>query len=566
MLLDLPQAKMTTEQRSPPDPGPASRQEQARIRSIIERMADGIVVVGHDGIICFANPAAERLFARSAADLIGTYLGVPTVAGESAEMDVIRPDGSSINVELRVVDSEWEGAPASIASLRDVTARHQADEHAAQLARERLARAEAEAASQAKSEFIAMMSHELRTPLNAIMGYADLLDLGVGCTTPDAQRPQIARIQQSAHHLLGLVNEILDLAKDDVGRLSVSCDRAAVGATVDAALALAQPAAEARAITLTRIGASEWEKLEYVGDEDRVRQILVHLLTNAVKFTPPGGQATVQCGHSETANHAARVRGPGPWICIEVADTGVGIPAHRMPAIFDPFVQVQSGRTRPADGSGLGLTISRRLARLMNGDITAESELSSGSKFTLWLPAPSSAAPAESIRTRPDADPLPQWVHGLAEVGAALERELHTLVAAIAARLRSDHLAPPAVSLRSAPLSDHLGPFIATIAGLLRALDDARGRPSTLVAGGIELVRTIADRHGAERHRFGFTLEALRREWHIVAEELHAVVRRCADVSAETIGTARATLDRLMEQAVDASARAFSRAAAEQRS
>jgi signal transduction histidine kinase len=551
---------MTTEQRSPPDPGPASRQEQARIRSIIERMADGILVVGADGIICFANPAAERLFARGASELIGTHLGVPTVAGESAEMDVIRPDGRTINVELRVVDSEWDGAPASIASLRDVTARHQAAEHAAQLARERLARAEAEAASHAKSEFIATMSHELRTPLNAIIGYADLLDLGVGGAATEAQRPQIARIRQSARHLLELVNEILDLATNDARHLALVCDRAPVAPTVDAAIALTQLAAEARAITLTRAGASEGAGLEYVGDEARVRQILVHLLGNAVKFTQPGGRATVRCGRTATPIEGARVHGPGPWICIEVADTGIGIPPRRLAAIFDPFVQVNGGRTRPADGSGLGLTISRRLARLMHGDITVRSELGAGSQFTLWLPAPTPEA-AGSTATRSADEPLSPWVTGLAEVGASLAAELNAVVAAIVRRLRDDQLAP-ATPTR---FSGHLAPFVATLASVLAALDDAGGRPSTRVTDGVELARTIADRHGADRHRTGWTLESLRLEWRIIAEELHGVALRCANVSASTIAAARATLDRLVEQAVDASAHAFSRAAAEQR-
>jgi signal transduction histidine kinase len=551
---------LRTDRRSGADRRRSRRLEQARLRSIVERIADGIIIVGLDGTIRFTNPAAEQLFGRSADELTATTFGFPAVVGESTEVDVVRPGAEPVSVELRVVDIDWEGNPARLVSLRDVTDRKRSEERAAQLERERLGRAEAEAANRAKSEFLAMMSHELRTPLNAVIGYAELLQLGIPGALSGGQRTQVARILTSARHLLGLVNELLDLGQVDAGRLSVQSSVARVDRAVDAALALIQPIAEARGVSVAA-RATGGADLMYEGDEDRVRQILVNLLTNAVKFTEPGGRVTVERGIAKQPDAEARLRGPGPWVYVRVEDTGVGIPPAQISAIFDPFVQVDTGRTRPKDGSGLGLTISRRLARLMKGDLSVRSEPGQGSVFTLWLAAAATAA-QDAARWHAEAPDTAARLRGLADVGDLLLRELERLVDAFVSRLRAEQIIPSADSLRFSQLADHVATFVADMGRVLIAVEEARGQPSTLVADGSEIQRVVAERHGMHRARLGWSRETLSREWKILHEEIERVIRRRAEGLPETaLPEALLLIERFLEQAEEISIRALSRAA-----
>ena len=375
----------TLEERSGAPARERRRGIQTLIRSIVDRLADGVLIADGEGVIRFVNPAAERLFGRPAAELVGAPFGHPLVLDETAEVDLLRPGQGPLTVELRSSSIDWEQQPAYLISLRDVTDRKAAEEQARALRQEQAARAEAEAANRAKGEFLAVMSHELRTPLNAILGYADILDLGLGGTLTEPQRQQLSRITASGHHLLGLVNEILDLAKLEAGRLAVRHERFRAADAAESALVVAQPTVEGAGLTVTRDYAPD-DPLCYEGDDHRVRQILVNLLSNAVKFTPAGGRITVGVDRRDQADAEARVHGDGGWVRFRVEDTGIGVPGERLDAIFAPFVQMQQGRTRPRDGSGLGLTVSRRLARLMGGDLTVRSTPGEGSTFSLWLP------------------------------------------------------------------------------------------------------------------------------------------------------------------------------------
>lgn len=247
---------------------------------------------------------------------------------------------------------------------------------------------EARDANHAKSRFLATMSHEIRTPINAIIGYTDLLELGLAGPLTPRQREYLARVRASSAHLIGLIDEILDLAKVESGRMTLRQETLSAQESIEAALALVDPQARAAGVRLeTRCPDA---RSVCVGDKARVRQILVILLSNALKFTDRGGSITVSCGTSWTPD--AKLVGEGPWTYIRVADTGIGISPTEAEMIFQPFVQVDSGNTRRQGGTGLGLSIGLELARRMGGDLTLRSAIGEGSCFTLWLP---SQAPGE---------------------------------------------------------------------------------------------------------------------------------------------------------------------------
>jgi PAS domain S-box-containing protein len=254
----------------------------------------------------------------------------------------------------------WVGTNADVTSEREARA-----------AAER-AQAAAEAANRAKGEFLAVMSHELRTPLNAIGGYAELLELGIRGPITDAQRADLARIQASQKHLLGLINQVLNYTRVDAGAVRYDLARVPLADALVGAEALVLPQARARGLTLA-LGECP-PGLVARADPDKLQQVLLNLLTNAVKFTETGGELHVTCAEREAQ------------VAIAVADTGVGIAAEKLASIFEPFVQVDQGLTRQHEGVGLGLAISRELARGMGGDLTAESTPGVGSTFTLTLP------------------------------------------------------------------------------------------------------------------------------------------------------------------------------------
>jgi signal transduction histidine kinase len=244
---------------------------------------------------------------------------------------------------------------------------------------------EARDANHAKSRFLATMSHEIRTPLNAIVGYADLLDLEVTGPLTPKQKEYLTRVKVSSDHLIRLIDDILDLSKVESGGLVLGRETISAQESIAAAIALIEPQADSAGVGLEveRPDASSF----YVGDKDRVRQILVILLNNAVKFTDPGGTITVSWGTSTTPDEEANLAGGGTWTFIRVADTGIGISATEAQTVFQPFVQADSRDTRKQGGAGLGLAIGLDLARRMGGDLTLRSAAGMGSCFTLWLPS-----------------------------------------------------------------------------------------------------------------------------------------------------------------------------------
>ena len=521
-------------------------ESQARFGNIIQRTTDALIVVGADGRVRFVNPAAESLFGRSAADLIGSEFGLPIVRGEATELDIVRRDRDEpIVAELRAAETQWNSEAAQLISLRDITDRKKAEQRAHRLVLEQASRERAEeanrrsrflaeasaaldasldldttlselarlivprladwcvielveedgarrlaaaqgleerralveqlkqertgagsgvagllqteevlllrgldshrlrelagdgaelltqlgarslvvvplrsreqrlgallvacdernfdeedlalaeevaaraaraidnarlyhaalAANQAKSDFLAIVSHELRTPLNAIMGYTDMLLAGIAGPLQEQQIQRLRRIDASARHLLQIIEEILSHAGLEAGREEPRPRGFALGELIEAITTVAEPLVREKRLEFDVRVRDPARSL--FTDFGKVRQIALNLVSNAVKFTDAGTVAL----HADVE---------GDDLVIVVSDTGIGIAPEHHDRIFDPFWQVEQPLTRHAGGTGLGLSVSRRLAQVLGGTITVHSELGAGSTFTLRVPA-----------------------------------------------------------------------------------------------------------------------------------------------------------------------------------
>jgi signal transduction histidine kinase len=240
------------------------------------------------------------------------------------------------------------------------------------LEQEQAARNAAEEANRAKTDFLRMMSHELRTPLTAIQGYLELLEMGIYGGMTEEQISILRRIESNERHLLAIINDLLDFARVDARRVELRITPLAVRDIRLAVDPVCRPLIDSKQLNFS--WRASGDPVVVRADREKVRQIVVNLVSNACKFTPRGGSIEVDCVRSDRS------------VELRVTDTGPGVPAHKLDAIFEPFVQLDNGLSRATAGTGLGLAISRELARAMGGELSASSTWGQGSTFILTLP------------------------------------------------------------------------------------------------------------------------------------------------------------------------------------
>lgn len=353
-------------------------EERARLEAAIAYAPYGVVLAELDGQILQRNAAFVRLLAPIATEIDNFYSYLPAETALKLKQSIasdpitLTPLETALNVALNpatVVEISfalvpWEGRRIVHFVVRDLTEAKQFNE----------ARQIAEAANQAKSEFLASMSHELRTPLNVILGMAEILRKKTLGELNRDQQESVASVEESGRYLLSLINDILDLSKIEAGMLQLDIQEAAVRDVVESSLRFVREAAHRKKITLE---SSYRQEILYLHvDARRLKQILVNLLANAVKFTPEGGHITIEVSQPIDRHQ----------ISFSVQDNGIGIDEKDLPKLFKSFQQIDSALNRKYAGTGLGLSLVKRMTEMHGGTVAVASKPGQGARFTITLP------------------------------------------------------------------------------------------------------------------------------------------------------------------------------------
>ncbi|HKP99991.1 MAG TPA: ATP-binding protein, partial [Actinomycetes bacterium] len=380
----------------------------AELAAVVDASGDAIVSTGLDGTIRSWNPAATTTYGRPADQAVGQPFSTVVPADRAGQVDELLrrvAQGERVSMETKHLGGDGQTFSVSLTAAplrsaagtvlgmsvvaRDVTERKRAERAL------REAKEEADRANTAKSEYLSRMSHELRTPLNAILGFAQLLELE---ELGDEQRENLHFILNAARHLLALINEVLDIAAIEAGRLPLSLEPVAVADVVAETVSLIRPLADQHEVLLVSPPVSC--QVHVMGDRQRLKQILLNLLSNAVKYNRQGGRVELVCGAAD-----------GNRMRVAVRDTGPGIPPDALGQLFVPFERLGSEQTG-VEGAGLGLPLSKRLAEAMGGTLEVSSRAGQGSTF--WVELPQAEGPVQraerqqELEAPAEAEPEPE--------------------------------------------------------------------------------------------------------------------------------------------------------------
>jgi len=342
------------------------RASKTSFHNIVEKSADGIVVVDRDGVVQFVNHAAEVLFGRKAKELVGELFGFPVMGGEVIELDVIRHGREPGIAEMRVVETEWNGQRAYLALLRDITERKLAEESL------RRANEKLKEYNQLKDEFVSTASHELRTPLSIIMGAIRLVLDEIAGQIVEEQRDVLTTAMESVKRLTRIVDSLLTISKIESGRLDLQKTVVNICELIKDTVSDYESLAQENGIHLDCEIPSK--SVDICLDPDKIKEVLINLISNSLKFTLEGGWIKIICTEQDKK------------VLVSVQDSGVGIAKEYIPKLFDKFTQFDRKAGSGEKGTGLGLAIVKKLVEIHGGKIKVESEVGQGTIFTISLP------------------------------------------------------------------------------------------------------------------------------------------------------------------------------------
>lgn len=371
-----------------------------RMQTILDNAVDGIITTTENGIVETFNPAAEKIFGYSSKEVTGRNISmlmpepdrhhhdshlarykstkIPRVIGTGRVIEGLRKDGTTFPMEIALSEMKLGNNRYFTGIIRDITERKHIEEDLLHT------KEEAERANYAKSEFLSRMSHELRTPLNAIIGFGQLLETNPDQPLSEQQADNVQEILHAGHHLLALINEVLDLSRIESGRIDINLEDIVIAPVIESCVAQLQPLADQKNIT---VNLTLSPGCAVLADVLRLREVLINLLSNAIKYNHDGGSIQIRCMHAGEN----RLR-------ISVEDSGRGIAAEALPRLFKPFERMESAYNS-IEGSGIGLAISKRLVEAMQGEIGVASLPGKGSNFWFELPC------GESTRALTEAQP-----------------------------------------------------------------------------------------------------------------------------------------------------------------